>query len=94
VSDVPKGSRKLPDRSELSSALQRIVIQAKLKEQVWSSWTDGHRVWLFTAEMSLPLSRERGLPVLQVSWYGEHGEATKSGSWVCDREGKWRRCSD
>jgi hypothetical protein len=78
----------------LSSTLQRIVIQATKNEREWSSWTDNHRVWLFTAEMSLPLSRERGLPVLQVDWYGEHGNTTKSGSWVCNRGEQWQRCSD
>jgi hypothetical protein len=94
VSDLPKGTRQLRDRSELSVIMQRIVTQAIKKERVWSSWSDDHRTWLFTAEMSLPLSRERGVPVLQVNCYGEDGELMKSGSWVRDREGKWRRCSD
>jgi len=94
VSDLPTCSRKLRDQNELSHALRRIVARAEKEERVWSCWTDGHHIWLFTAEMSLPLSRERGVPVLHANWYGEYGEATKSGSWACNREGKWLLCSN
>jgi hypothetical protein len=94
VGDLPTGSRKIRDQSGLSSALRCIVARAEKEERVWSCWTDGHKIWLFTAEMSLPMSRERGVPVLQANWYGEYGEATKSGSWVCNRAGKWLLCSN
>jgi hypothetical protein len=40
--------------------------------------------------MSLPLSRERGAPVLQVNRYDEKGELKDAGSWTTDPEGKWR----
>jgi hypothetical protein len=42
--------------------------------------------------MSLPLSRERGSPVLLVEHYDESGELKESGAWMPDQEGKWRRC--
>jgi len=62
--------------------------------RVWACWTDGHEIRLFTCEMSLPLSRERGTPVLVVSRYDEHGELQDAGTWVADPEGKWRRFAD
>lgn len=49
---------------------------------------------LLTAEMSLPLSRERGAPVVQVNSYAESGELTDADFWVVEHEGKWRRCAD
>jgi hypothetical protein len=94
MNDLPEGTRQLRDRGELSALLQRIVTQANKKDRAWSAWSDDHRIWLFTAEMSLPLSRERGLPVLQVNCHGEDGELIKSGSWVRNPEGKWQRCAD
>jgi hypothetical protein len=44
--------------------------------------------------MSLPLSRERGSPVLLVNRYSESAELQDAGSWMSDQEGKWRRCAD
>ena len=46
-----------------------VLGQASGKERAWTYWTDGLRIWLFTAEMSLPLSRERGAPVLAANAY-------------------------
>jgi hypothetical protein len=42
--------------------------------------------------MSLPLSRERGAPVLRVDLYDEAAELKDAGVWVTDQEGKWTRC--
>jgi len=39
--------------------------------------------------MALPLSRERGAPVLRVSRYKETGELTEVGAWTPDRDGRW-----
>jgi hypothetical protein len=91
---LPERSRKVLDRSELPAVLQRVVLEATKREREWCAWTDEHRIWLFTAEMSLALSRERGTPVLDVSAYGEGGQLVGSGSWVADRRGEWHRCAD
>jgi hypothetical protein len=91
---LPDGGRRIFGPSELPAVLQRVVLQAQKTEREWRAWTDEHRIWLFTAEMSLALSRERGNPVLDVNAYGEGGELTESGSWVTDRQGRWRRCAD
>lgn len=91
---LPEYCYQIRDRSALSSVLQQLVIQASRKEQAWCCWADDHRIRLFTAEMSLPLSRERGSPVLEVNFYSEQGELQDAGFWVFDREGTWRRCAD
>jgi hypothetical protein len=77
----------------LSPQLQRVVARATEKGHVWACWADSYHTWLFTGEMSLLLSRERGTPVLQVDRYDEAGELQDSGAWVTDENGKWSRCS-
>jgi hypothetical protein len=91
---VPVDAEPIASRSELPFVVQRIIIQATKAGLSWSCWRDdaGH-VWLFTAEMSLSLSRERGAPVLQVTQYAEDG-LRNTGSWVADIEGNWCRCVD
>jgi hypothetical protein len=91
---LPEESYQIRDRSVLASVLQLLVIEAIGKQRAWCCWTDDHHVWLLTGEMSLPLSRERGAPVLQVNSYAEGGELTDAGFWVSDHEGGWRRCAD
>ena len=44
--------------------------------------------------MSLPLSRERGAPVLTVRLQNEDGEVVDSGTWAFDPMGAWSRCAD
>ena len=91
---LPEDSYQIRDRSVLSSVLQQLVIEAIGKQRAWCCRADGHRIWLFTAEMSLPLSRERDAPVLQVNSYAGSGELTDADFWVVEHEGKWRRCAD
>ena len=91
---LPQGCYQIRDRGSLSTALQSLVIQATYRDRVWSCWTDDHRIWLFTGEMSMALSRERGSPVLQIAIYCENAKLVDSGPWVADREGKWQRCAD
>jgi hypothetical protein len=71
---LPKDTHRIRDRAELSLELRRILIQATRTGKVWACWAHNFRIWLFTAEMSLPLSRECGALVLQVNRYGESGE--------------------
>lgn len=90
---VPDGACQLRDRSKLPSALEHVLIRAASAERVWTCWTDGLRIWLFTAEMSLALSRERGTPVLAVDVYSECGVLKEVGHWTSDRDGNWQRCA-
>jgi hypothetical protein len=75
-------------------ALHHLLRHAGKVGRVWCAWTNDRQIWLFTAEMSLSRSRERGSPVLYVTTYGEDGQLQDSGVWTCNRFGKWARCSE
>ena len=90
---VPGNARKVTDRSELPSALQKVVINSQNTERVWSAWTDEARIWLFTAEMSLELSRERGCPALQVGSYEVDGKLIRWQVWTYLKNSTWQQCA-
>jgi hypothetical protein len=91
---LPKDSYQIRDPAALPPALQTVIAQAAREGRVWGCWANSYETCLFTSEMSLPRSRERGVPVLLVNRYGESGELQDAGVWMTDLEGKWRRCSD
>ena len=91
---APEDSYQIRNPNSLSSPLRTVVAQAAKQGRVWGCWANSYETRLFTCEMSLPLSRERGKPVLQVNRYDERGELEDSGSWTTDPEGKWRRLAD
>jgi hypothetical protein len=41
--------------------------------------------------MSLPLSRIRGTPVLEVSLHNQDGALKDSDTWTADPQGMWKR---
>lgn len=91
---VPAYADAALDLDGLPAELRQMAIMASEAGQSWCAWIDkGFHVWLFVAEMSLPLSRERGSPVLELKYYREHG-LRESGRWVIDRDAKWSRCTD
>jgi hypothetical protein len=91
---VPHSAYQIRNPSALSETLQKVVRRAKSGHKAWGAWTDDHATWLFTAEMSLALSRERGTPVLEIHAYSEHGELQETGFWAHDKQGIWQRCAD
>jgi hypothetical protein len=91
---LPDGAYQIRDPRGLPNRLQTIVSRAIAQGHVWSGWARGTDVWLFTCEMSLPLSRERGAPVLIVRLHNEDGEVMESGTWRYDPLGTWSRCAD
>ncbi len=91
---LPSDSYRIRDPKALPEVLRKVLVRARKQGRACSCWASRSRVWLFTCDMSLALSRERGTPVLQVSVHDEHGEITESGSWMIDRQGNWMRCSD
>jgi hypothetical protein len=91
---VPESAYQFRNPSALSGGLQDLVRQARAKHKGWCAWTDDRATWLFTAEMSLALSRERGTPVLEIHAYSEHGELRETGFWAYDKQGIWQRCAD
>ena len=88
---VPKGSYQIHKLGSVPREVRRVLNQAVKEGQTWSCWAHGLHTWLFTCNMSRPLSRERGAPVLQVSLYGDDGGLRDRGSWTPDRHGKWCR---
>lgn len=90
---LPGNARKVTDRSELPSALQKIVIQAQNSERVWSAWANQEWIGFFTAEMSLELSRERGCPALHVGSYKGDGRLEAWQLWTCLKDGTWQQCA-
>jgi hypothetical protein len=91
---VPDEAYQIRDSDAVPSALQRIAAQSAKGGRVWACWANGVHHWLFTAEMSLETSRERGTPVLLVNRYREDGELLEAASWMSDPEGQWRRCAE
>lgn len=91
---VPEDAWAILDLGELTPELQKIATAAASSGQSWRAFTDpGYHFWLFVGQMSLPLSRERGSPVLQLEYHREHG-LRETGTWVIDRQAKWHRCVD
>ena len=91
---LPEGAYQIRDRSALPNRIQPIVSRANSQGHVWSAWARGAQIWLFTCEMSLALSRERGAPVVLVRCYDEDGALQDSGTWRFDPLGNWSRCAD
>lgn len=91
---LPADAYQVRDRRELPNSVQPIISRTIVQGQVWSAWARGAEIWLFTCDMSLPLSRERGTPVLVVRVYGEDADLRDSGTWRYDPLGTWSRCAD
>jgi hypothetical protein len=91
---LPRAAYEIHERSALPEPLRKVAARATQQGRVWRGWASRSHVWLFTADMSLALSRERGAPVLQVSIHDENGELTDSGCWLMDRQSNWMRCGD
>lgn len=90
---VPEGSHQVRDIGALPAVLGEVIRKAQSVGRLWQAWTCTQRTWLYTAELLFASSRERGSPVLDVRAYGEDGELDDAGIWVCDRLGKWVRCT-
>jgi hypothetical protein len=91
---LPTGSYQIRDPGAVPQVLQRILTQATGQGKVWSCWATASDTWLFTCEMSLPLSRERGTPVLHVCLHNKDGALRDSGTWTTDPLGKWHRAGE
>ena len=84
---LPGDSYQIRDRSGLPQCLRSVIAKAIEQGEVWSCWTRGSKIWLFTCHMPLSTSREHGAPVLEVHQYGEDAELKDSGIWRYDPMG-------
>ena len=91
---LPRGAYQLRAAASVPKELRGLVVQAVKLGRTWSCWTLGIQTWLFTAEMSLSLARERGAPVLQINLYGDGGALRESATMTTDPTGKWCRCAE
>ena len=87
---VSDSAYQIRDVASVPVELRRIALRAIRKGQAWTCWVDLNHTWLFTGEMPLALSRERGRPVMQVEFYDDDG-LKDSGLWMSDADGKWQR---
>ena len=88
---VPKGAYRIRQSGSVPQEVRKVLTQAVKEGQTWACWAHGLHTWLFTCNMSRPLSRERAAPVLHVSVYGDDGRLQDRGSWMPDQHGKWCR---
>ncbi|MBM5810662.1 MAG: hypothetical protein FJ191_01660 [Gammaproteobacteria bacterium] len=76
---------------ELPTPLRRHAEARLDSDSVWLAWSDQRRVWFFTGETSLALSRERKQPVLTVREFDERGELLEAANWVLTQHEGWKR---
>jgi hypothetical protein len=90
---VPVQARRVTSPRQLTPSLRRLTDTCCSSEHVWIAFTGDHRIWFFAATPSLELSRERGLPVLEIRSYDEFGDLLESACWVHTRDEGWVRCA-
>jgi hypothetical protein len=89
---LPQSAYPIREVEGVPKELRRVLTQAKESGGAWSCWAQGVRTWVFIAEMSLALSRERGTPVLHIKCYSDD-LLEDSGTWTTDQRGVWHRCT-
>jgi hypothetical protein len=92
--NLPHGSHQLKEERELTPTLSKLAQRSLDEGAVWRAWTDDRAMWLWSCEVSLARSRERGLPVMEVRRYDEFGSIEESGTWVRLRAEIWQRCNE
>jgi hypothetical protein len=90
---VPAGVSRTRDVGGLPQELRALAMRATQRDLAGGCWERGPDTWLVLGEMSLPLSRERGSPVLRIELYTDQGLKV-TGLWAADRNGNWSRCSE
>jgi hypothetical protein len=89
---LPSRARRLTDRSELPSALQRIAIHATGAGKSWSAWAEDEGIWFYAAEMTPARLCGQKCPVLKLKAYGRKGRIEEYGFWARTRRDGWQRC--
>ena len=92
--NLARDSRELTRERELTPTLERIAQRSLDDGGVWRAWTDDRAMWLWSSAVSLALSRERGMPVMEIRRYDENGQVEQAGTWVRVRADEWQRCNE
>jgi hypothetical protein len=82
------------DWAVLSEVLRTRITEDERRGCSWECWVDGEHTWLFVADLSMALWRERGRPVLRVCRYREDGDLQDTGHWMSDPAQRWRRINE
>jgi hypothetical protein len=91
---LPSDAHEVVDERRLTPSLEKLAQRSLDDGAVWRAWTDDRAMWLWSCEVSLERSRERGLPVMEVRRYDENGNVEDSGTWVRVRNEDWQRCNE
>lgn len=92
--NLARDSRELKRERELTPTLEKVAQRSLDGGAVWRAWTDDREMWLWSSEVSLELSRERGMPVMEIRRYNESGNVEEAGTWVRVRADEWQRCNE
>jgi hypothetical protein len=90
---LPPAARPLFDFDDLPRELQLLIRRSGSDAHAWRAWSDDRHVWFLCGELSLPLSRERGRPVLRISQYDEEAQMLEAAMWLHSHGERWDRCS-
>lgn len=94
AANLPRESHRLTHDSQLTPSLEKLAQRSADDGNVWRAWTDDRAIWLWTCEVSLDRSRERGLPVMEVRRYDEFAQIEERGTWVRVQNDRWQRCTE
>lgn len=88
---LPENSRKIVDRSQMPSQLQRIAIRAPKVKQEWRAWSRGSTLIFMTGELIQPLPKLPKCPLVMLNVYGSNGRVKARSEWIFLPGGKWLR---
>jgi hypothetical protein len=91
---LSQDAHEVLDERRLTPPLEKLAQRSLEDGAVWRAWSDDRAMWLWSCEVSLARSRERGLPVMEVRRYDENGIVEDSGTWVRVRNEDWQRCNE
>lgn len=89
---LPENARRVQDRSELPSVLQRIAIRGARQQEKWLAWQRNSAIYFFTVKVTPPPAGVVRPPALRVSAYNERGSVTGCGVWANSPGKGWQRC--
>jgi hypothetical protein len=90
---IPPDAHPLLDFDCLPRELQHFIRRSGNEIHACRAGSDDRHVWFLLGELSLPLSRERGRPVLCISQYDEEARIQETAAWLRSHGDCWDRCS-
>jgi hypothetical protein len=82
---IPPDAQPPLDFDRLPREFPHLIRRSGDEVHAWRAWSDDRQVWFLLGERSLPLSRERGRPVLCISQYDEEASIPEAPTWLRSR---------